>query len=99
MFLLGATLFVAAPGSAQRSLGPGAPEPFQDLVAPPAGVLQGGRVSLQDAVSIATSRVPGRVVRAETVDRNGRRVHEVLIRNDEGVVRTVRVDAESGTVR
>jgi uncharacterized protein (TIGR02266 family) len=43
-------------------------------------------------------RVQGRVVRAETVNQGGRRVHEIRILGDDGRVRTVRVDAETGAV-
>jgi uncharacterized membrane protein YkoI len=58
-------------------------------------------VSLQEAVTIATARRPGRVVRAVTVDSGGgRRIHEVRILLDEGGrVVTVRVDAQTGRVR
>lgn len=65
-----------------------------------AGLLpvQRARVSLQQAIAIATERVSGRVVRADTVNREGRVVHEVLIIQDDGLVRTVRVDAETGNV-
>lgn len=58
-------------------------------------------VSLQQAVSIATERRPGRVVRAVTVDSGaGRKVHEVrILLNEGGRVVTVRVDAQTGRVR
>ena len=60
---------------------------------------QRGSVSLDEAVSIAQRRNPGRVVRAETTMRNGRVVHEIRILGDDGRVVTVRVDAASGEVR
>jgi uncharacterized membrane protein YkoI len=60
-------------------------------------VAQRGPVSLQQAVAIARQRYRGRVVRAETISRNGRRVHEVrILDEEEGRVRTVQIDAESG---
>jgi uncharacterized membrane protein YkoI len=62
-------------------------------------IVQRGAVSLQEAVTMATRQVPGRVARAETVTRNGRAVHEVVIIQEDGLVRTVRIDAESGSSR
>jgi len=59
---------------------------------------QRGGVSLAQATAIATSRFQGRVVRAETVNQGGRVVHEIRILGDDGRVRTVRVDAETGAV-
>jgi hypothetical protein len=59
---------------------------------------RGGGVSLAQATAIATSRFQGRVVRAETVNQGGRVVHEIRILGDDGRVRTVRVDAETGAV-
>ena len=58
---------------------------------------QGG-ISLSQATQLALQRNPGRVVRAETVERRGRRIHEVRILGADGRVRTVRVDASSGRV-
>ena len=58
---------------------------------------QGG-VSLSQATQIALQQYPGRVVRAETVDRGGRRVHQIRVLGSDGRVRTVRVDASSGRV-
>lgn len=59
---------------------------------------QRSRVSLQQAITIATRRIKGRVVRADTIMLNGRPVHEILIIRDDGLVRTIRVDAETGAV-
>jgi uncharacterized membrane protein YkoI len=59
-------------------------------------VQRGGGISLQQATAIALSRFQGRVVRAETVGRGGRPVHEIRILGDDGRVRTVRIDAQSG---
>ena len=64
---------------------------------PPTQLVQPPRVSLQEAVSIATQGRPGRVVRAVTVDDG--RTHEVRILLEEGGrVVTVRVDAQTGRV-
>ena len=58
---------------------------------------QGG-ISLSQATRIAQQQYPGRVVRAETVERSGRRIHEVRILGGDGRVRTIRVDASSGRI-
>jgi uncharacterized iron-regulated membrane protein len=64
---------------------------------PPTNLVQPPRISLQEAVSIATQSRPGRVVRAVTVDDG--RTYEVRILLDEGGrVVTVRVDARTGQV-
>ncbi|MEO8465780.1 MAG: PepSY domain-containing protein [Gammaproteobacteria bacterium] len=57
---------------------------------------QRGGVSLGQATSMARGRYPGRVVRAETVMMGDRVVHEIRILGDDGRVRTVRVDAQTG---
>lgn len=79
-------MLLSVPGFAQQ--------PPPNLVAPP-------RVSLQEAVSIATQSRPGRVVRAVTVDAGGgQSIHEVrILLNEGGRVVTVRVDAQTGRVR
>lgn len=59
----------------------------------------GGGLSLQQAIQIAQGRYQGRVVRADTVMRGGRVMHEVRILGDDGRVRTVRIDAQSGELR
>lgn len=53
-------------------------------------------MSLTEAVARAQRRFPGRVVKAETKGRSGRREHVVRIINDQGRVRTFRIDAQSG---
>ena len=57
--------------------------------------LQSG-ISLSDAIARAQSRFPGKVVKAETRRRGGRRQHVVRIINDQGRVRTFRIDAQTG---
>jgi hypothetical protein len=57
---------------------------------------RGGGISLAQATSMAQSRYQGRVVRAETVQMGDRIVHEIRILDDDGRVRTVRVDAQTG---
>jgi len=56
-----------------------------------------GGVSLGQATTMALNRYPGRVVRAETVQMGDRVVHEIRILGDDGRVRTVRVDAQTGS--
>jgi uncharacterized membrane protein YkoI len=57
---------------------------------------QRGGVSLAQATAMATSRYRGRVVKAETVSRGDRVVHEIRILGEDGKVRTVRIDARTG---
>jgi hypothetical protein len=59
---------------------------------------RGGGVSLAQATAMAQSRFQGRVVRAETVQMGDRRVHEIRILGEDGrTVRTVRIDAQTGS--
>jgi hypothetical protein len=67
--------------------------PAQDQLVPSQ---RGGGVSLQQATSMAQMRYQGRVVRAETVQMGDRVVHEIRILGDDGRVRTVRIDAQTG---
>ena len=58
---------------------------------------QRGGVSLAQATEMARSRYPGRVVRAEPVMIGDRIVYEIRILGSDGRVRTVRVDAQTGS--
>ena len=58
---------------------------------------QRGGVSLAQATSMAQGRYQGRVVKAETVQMGDRLVHEIRILGDDGRVRTVRIDAQTGS--
>jgi hypothetical protein len=73
-----------------------APVPAAVEAAPSAYVAQRGGISLAQATAMAQSRFRGRVVRAETVARGDRVIHEIRILGDDGRVRTVRIDAQSG---
>ena len=53
-------------------------------------------MSLSEAVQRAKQAFPGRVLRAETTEKGGRREHVIRILNDEGRVRTLRYDANTG---
>ena len=54
------------------------------------------RVSLNEAIARAQGRFPGRVVKAESKQRGGRLEHVVRIINEQGRVRTFRIDAQTG---
>lgn len=56
------------------------------------------RVSLDQAVEMAQRRFRAKAVKAETVESDGRRVHQIRLLSAEGKVWTVRVDAESGAM-
>jgi uncharacterized membrane protein YkoI len=70
----------------------------RDDLPPTAFVAQRGSLSLAQATAMAQSRFQGRIVRAETVQQGGRVVHEIRILGNDGRVRTVRIDAETGAV-
>jgi hypothetical protein len=57
---------------------------------------RGGGISLAQATAMAQSRFQGRVVRAETLQMGNRVVHEIRILGEDGRVRTVRIDAQTG---
>ena len=65
----------------------------------PGSFLTASGISLDQAVAKVRSRYGGRVISAETRGRNGKRVHVIKVLSDEGRVRTVKVDAESGKIR
>ncbi len=54
------------------------------------------RTTLEQAVSEARDRHPGRVLSAETEQRNGRESHNIRILTDDGRVKRLHIDAESG---
>jgi len=94
---LTATLALARPVPMPAQ--PAPPECPPPECAPTEVIAQQGGVSLEQAQRLATQRYPGRVVRAETTVRNGRRVHEIriLVEGDgDSRMRIVRIDAESG---
>ncbi len=55
-------------------------------------------VSLDQAVKMAQQRYHARAVKAETVRKGERRIHQIRLLSAEGKVWTVRVDAESGAM-
>ena len=64
---------------------------------PTAHAAQRGAISLQQATDMATARYQGRVVRAEPVQVGDRVVYEIRILGEDGRVRTVRIDAQTGS--
>ena len=54
------------------------------------------RTSLEQAVNEARDRYPGRVLSAETDRRAGRESHRIRILTDDGRVKRLEMDAESG---
>ena len=92
--LLGGDLALAQPRVLLQTVqadGPLAPAQRDELVPS-----QRGGVSLEQATAMARSRFPGRVVRAEPVQMGDRRVYEIRILGDDGRVRIVRIDAQTG---
>jgi hypothetical protein len=91
-----ATLVVAWPAAAQRFPAP-EPSPFI-----PGGHGQEARpaqrpgISLGQATSMAQGRYPGRVVKAESVMQGDHVIHVIRIIDNDGRVRTVRIDAQTG---
>lgn len=57
-----------------------------------------GPANLQQAIEIALERFGGSAASAETVVRDGREVHEIKVLGEDGSVRTVRIDPETGAV-
>jgi len=56
------------------------------------------RISLDQAVAMVLGRYGGKVIRAETRTRNGRTIHSIKLLTDDGRVRTVQVDGETGQI-
>lgn len=63
---------------------------------PQAFMAQRNGVSLAQATAMAKNRYHGQVVKAETVARGDRVIHEIRILGEDGKVRTVRIDARTG---
>ena len=67
------------------------------LLSTSAGLAQADRrTSLEQAVNEARDRYPGRVLSAETDQRSGRESHRIRILTDDGRVKRLEMDAESG---
>jgi len=57
-----------------------------------------GPADLREAIEIALERFGGTAADAETVVRDGKPVHEIKVLLDDGSVRTVRVDPQTGAI-
>jgi len=57
-----------------------------------------GPATLTEAIEIAIERYGGRATNAETVERDGRRVHEIRLFLEDGSVRTVRINPDTGAI-
>ena len=57
---------------------------------------RGEGISLDEAVSRARRQTDGKILSAETVRKNGRRVHRIKVLTPDGRVRRVQIDAGSG---
>ena len=57
-----------------------------------------GPADLEEAIEIAIKRYGGTPAGANTVVRDGRQVHEVRVLGEDGSVRTVRIDPETGAI-
>jgi uncharacterized membrane protein YkoI len=97
-FALGAVLLAALLGAGGAHAQPRQALLQFDGEAPvKAFAAQRGGISLSQATAMALGRYQGRVVRAETVVIGDRVVHEIRILGNDGRVRTVRVDAQTGS--
>lgn len=56
----------------------------------------GGEVSLEEAVEQVRRETGGRILSAETVQANGRRVHRIKVLTPDRRVRVINVDAATG---
>ena len=54
---------------------------------------QNGGVSLEEAVREVRDETGGRILAAETVEEDGRRVHRIRVLVEKGRVKTYRIDA------
>jgi uncharacterized membrane protein YkoI len=73
--------------------------PVADLAAAVVAADPAKPVTLDEAAALVRQKVGGRVVRAETREEGGDVIHEFRVVSADGRVRTVRVDAATGTIR
>lgn len=93
--LLRRTLLALLP--ALPLLGAGGPPARAQADPPTAG--EARPLSLDEAAALVRDRVGGRVVRAETRDAGDRRTYVFRVVSADGRVRTVSVDAATGSLR
>ena len=56
------------------------------------------RISIEDAMSIATEQIPGEVVKVELDTDNGMLIYEVDIVNTQGIKYEIEIDARTGLI-
>jgi uncharacterized membrane protein YkoI len=57
-----------------------------------------GPANLEEAIQIALKRYGGEAASANTVVRDGKEVHEIRVLGEDGRVRLVRIDPETGAI-
>jgi uncharacterized membrane protein YkoI len=78
----------------------GAPALASPLAAPPVVRMAQAEngISLEQATRMVREQTGGQVLRAETRRDKGRTVHRIRVLTEDGLVRTWRVDAETGRI-
>jgi len=67
--------------------------------APAAEEREPGPADLKEAIEIAEKHTGGKLAGADTVERDGRKVHEIrILLEDGGRVQTVRIDPATGAI-
>lgn len=56
------------------------------------------RISVEDAISIGLSQIPGEVTKVELDTENGRLVYEVDIMTRQGIEYDMEIDAQTGRI-
>jgi uncharacterized membrane protein YkoI len=74
------------------------PVPSTNLLAQEEEERKPGPADLAEAIKIAEKHSGGKAAAAETVVRDGREVHEVRVLLDDGSVRTVRIEPDTGAI-
>jgi len=101
--LAAASFGLAGAVAAQAPPSPGHPPGGGQSLAPNnapflAQLPQRRQLTLAEAIMLAQSRYPGRVVRAQTIQQGNGAVHEIRIIGNDGRVHTVTVDARTGAM-
>lgn len=94
IMIMSVLLAPAAEGALTGTFTASPPAVDADLVA----AARGARISLDQAVSMVLGRYGGKVIRAESRTRDGRTIHSIKLLTDDGRVRTVQVDGETGQI-
>lgn len=56
------------------------------------------RISIEDAMSIATEQIPGEVVKVELDREDGILIYEIEIINTQGIKYEIEIDAQTGRI-